>query len=95
MLSFLVFSRTGNPQYIYGTTWIGLQIINNVWSWTDGTKLDYVSRFSNFSNGIDCSMLWQDEWIGETQQVYLELWENNYDCNSINRAAICKMPPSS
>uniref|UniRef100_A0A914CNR2 C-type lectin domain-containing protein n=1 Tax=Acrobeloides nanus TaxID=290746 RepID=A0A914CNR2_9BILA len=90
-----IFSRTGYPQYIYGTTWIGLQKINNAWSWTDGTKVDYVSRFHNFSNGIDCFMLWQDEWIGETQQVYLELWENNNDCYSKNRAAICKMPPSS
>ncbi|CAG0893425.1 unnamed protein product [Darwinula stevensoni] len=53
-------------------TWIGLRKVDQVWTWTDGSPVDFENWNSNFLFGNDYSVIWVDQWAngdcGEERQ---------------------------
>ncbi|CAG0906562.1 unnamed protein product [Darwinula stevensoni] len=57
--------------------WIGLQRVDGVWGWSDGSPVDYQNWNENFIFNDTYAIMWIDQWV-------------NDDC-SVGRPYICRL----
>lgn len=87
------FAKASEKQSTDRLTWIGMEYVNNVWVWSDGTPTDYFKWAPKQPDNMKsehCVEIYSDqsEWLSE--EKWYEMW-NNYDCNKVKIALLTQI----
>ncbi|CAJ0601279.1 unnamed protein product [Cylicocyclus nassatus] len=78
-------------------TWIGLERYDHLnWTWTDGTKVDFLiwapGQPDNFRGVQKCGQVWPDPDVDESKALTYQRWDDLH-CYIENRSFVCKKKP--